>query len=242
VQSVLEAMLKSGLTRMPVTTKKGKLVGMVSALDILDFLGGGSKYKIFVMNKKKTDQRIRNIMTRDFIALSGVSTVTRALADFKEHRRGALPIIHRGILRGIVRELDFALQINDALGIDVGEIMVRTPIVARESYTINEVAKMMCRGGFKTLPVTEENVYLGMVTPIDILSYLYKNKMLYRLRKANRKVLRAMDKDAASVKPGADLYEAVLLMKQNKTSSLPVVEDHDLMGIITARDIVDALV
>jgi len=235
-------MLKSGITRMPVTTKAGKLVGVVSASDILDFLGGGTKYKIFVTNKRKTDQYIKKIMTKDVRTTNRIHTITRALADFKKHRRGAAPILHRGRLVGILHERNFAVQIAESLGIEVGEMMVRKPIIAKEDFTIEEVAKMMCRGGFKNLPVTQQNIYLGMVTPIDILAYLHKNKMLYKLRKAKRKVTRAMKKDAPSLSPEADIYEAALLMKRNKLSALPVVEDQELVGIITARDIVDALV
>ena len=242
VQSVLESMLKSGVTRMPVTTKQGRLVGIVSALDILDFLGAGPKYKTFVLNKRKTDQRVMKIMEKGVRTSSRIHTIARALADFKKHRRGAAPIMHRGRLVGILQERDFALQIGEALGIDVEEIMVRKPIVAKESYTIEEAANMMCRGGFKNLPVTHDNIYLGMVTPIDILAYLHKNKMLYKLRKAKRKIVRAMSRDALTVSPKADIYEAILLMKRNKTSVLPVVEDDELVGILTARDIVDALV
>jgi len=242
VQSVLESMLKSGITKMPVTTKAGRLVGIISASDILDFLGGGTKYKIFVMNKRKTDQHIKKIMTTDVKTSNRTHTTARALADFKKHRRGAAPIMHRGRLVGILQEQDFALQIKEALGIDVEEVMIRKPIVAKENFTIEEVAKMMCKGGFKNLPVTQDNIYLGTVTPIDILAYLHKNKMLYKLRKAKRKVIRAMKKDAPNVSPNADIYEAVLLMKRNKTNVLPVVEDDELVGILTARDIVDALV
>ena len=177
VQSVLEAMLKSGVARMPVTTNEGRLVGIVSALDILDFLGGGPKYQLFVTSKRKTDQRIMKIMTRDVQTTSRVHTVSKALADFKKHRRGASPVLHKGRLVGIIDERDFAVQISKPLGIDVEELMVRKPIVASESHTIEEAAKMMCRGGFKNLPVTDKNVYLGMVTPIDVLSYLHKNQM-----------------------------------------------------------------
>jgi CBS domain-containing protein len=242
VQSVLDVMLNSGVSKMPVTTKQGKIVGMVSALDILDFIGGGPKYKTFVLNKRKTDQQVKNIMTKGIEIQNGVYTIARALENFKRHRRGSSPVIHREKFKGMLHEIDFATQIDRPLGIDVEEMMIKTPIVAKEKFTIEEVSKMMCRGGFKTLPVTQDNVYLGMVTPIDILSYLNKNRMMYRLRKVNRKVTRAMDRNAPTIKPGADIYEALLLMKHNKTTAIPVVEDHDLMGIITARDIVDALV
>jgi len=242
VQSVLEAMIKSGASKMPVTTKQGRLVGMVSALDILDFLGAGPKHEVFVLNKRKTDQQIRKIMVKDVISSNRVHTVSRALEDFKKHRRGTHPIVHRGSLVGMLHERDFATRINEPLGIDVGELMVRRPIVAKEAFTIEETAKLMCRGGFKNLPVTDKNIYLGMVTPLDILSYLHKNNMLYRLRKASRKVTRAMDREAVVMHPQDDLYEAVLVMKRNKTNILPVVEDEELVGILSARDIVDSFV
>ncbi len=242
VHSVLEAMLKSGVTRMPVTTKDMKLVGMISATDILDFLGGGPKYKVFVMNKRKTDQYIRKLMTRDPRTINRTHSVSRVIAEFKKHRHGAMPILHRGTLSGMISEWDLAMRIREPLGIDVGEIMIRKPIVAREKFTIEEVAKMMCRGGFRNLPVTDKNIYLGMAKPIDILSYLHKNSMLYKLRKAKRKVTKAINTEQPIAKPGHDIYEAVLLMKRHNTSALPVVEDHELVGILTARDLVDAMV
>jgi len=242
VQSVLEAMLKSGVTRMPITTKQGRMVGIISATDILDFLGAGPKYKVFVLNKRKTDQRIKKIMETKVETSKRTHTIARALANFKEHRYGSTPIMHRGKLVGMLHELDFAVQINRALGIDVGEVMIKKPIVAKEKATIEEAAKMMCRGGFRSLPVTQDNIYLGMVTPIDILAYLHKNKMLYKLRKAKRKVVRAINRDAPKLSTNSDLFEATLLMKRNKASALPVVEDDELVGILTARDLIEIMV
>jgi CBS domain-containing protein len=47
IKEAAETMVKNKFRRLPITDPgTGKLRGIVTAMDILDFLGGGDKYKI----------------------------------------------------------------------------------------------------------------------------------------------------------------------------------------------------
>jgi CBS domain-containing protein len=46
-----------------------------------------------------------------------------------------------------------------------------------------------------------------------------------------------MKSDIVTVGPGQDLSETARIMRQNKIGSLPVIEDQQLVGIVTERDV-----
>jgi CBS domain-containing protein len=128
------------------------------------------------------------------------------------------------------------------MGIKVHEAMVERPIFVQKGYSVYDVAKMMCRGGFRRLPVVEDNILLGIVTPTDILLHLRRDFTKNKLVSGRTRVEEIMKKEPFTINADADLFSAVSIMKSCKVGGLPVVEDDELIGIITERDIVDALV
>jgi CBS domain-containing protein len=82
----------------------------------------------------------------------------------------------------------------------------------------------------------------GIITPYDILSHLNRNEALNMLAFESGPIKGIMNKDVAYVSPGADVYDAVRVMKVKKVSGLPVVdEDAELVGMVSKRDIIEAM-
>ncbi|MBN2330771.1 MAG: CBS domain-containing protein, partial [Candidatus Aenigmarchaeota archaeon] len=132
-------------------------------------------------------------------------------------------------------------QIRGGTGIKVSDIMVRKPLVAQDSHSVADIAKMLGLGGFRRLPVVNKGLLVGMITPRDILRFLLANRLADRLPEQRQPVKRIMEKNVVSIQAGQDAHEAVRIMIGRKIGGLPVMEHQEMVGIVTERDVVDAV-
>ena len=115
-QSILgavEIMTKCGFRRLPVTdagTKK--LRGIITSGDIINFMGGGDKYKLVQVRHggnllAAVNESVRTIMTQQITTLPHDSRIRDAVNIIVGKKIGGLPIIDAdGVLNGIVTERD----------------------------------------------------------------------------------------------------------------------------------------
>jgi len=80
----------------------------------------------------------------------------------------------------------------------------------------------------------------GIVVASDILR-LYSGR-LESLREGKMSLTHAMKREVISTTPEKDLSEAAGLMLRHKVGGLPVIEEGELVGIITESDVVRLLV
>ena len=226
--------------RLPVLNKDGHVRGMLSATDLLNVLGGWGKYKRISPPDRLT-MTARRSMSAHVFHLDKNVDLPSALAAFKKHRAGAYPVLYRKDLVGLVTEWDIVRQIRGGTGVKVKDIMVKKPLVAQDSYGIDDVAKMLGMGGFRRLPVVNKGLLVGMVTPRDILRFLHANRLAGRLQEQRQPVKRIMERRVVSIRADQDVHDAIKVMIGQKIGGLPVMEGHDLAGIITERDVVDAV-
>lgn len=226
--------------RMPVLDEEGRVRGMLNSTELVQVLGGWRKYgRITPLNR--LGMQVHRIMSPGVTHLDKNTDLAGALHAFRKNRFGAYPVTYRHSLVGIVTEWDLVRQIRGNTGIKVSDLMVRRPIVAQSSYGVIDVAKMLGMGGFRRLPVVKKNMLVGMVTPRDILRYLLAKRIPHRLQEQKQPVYSIMEKRVVSVSPRQDVHDAVKIMISQKIGGLPVIEDQQLIGIITERDVVGVL-
>jgi CBS domain-containing protein len=239
VIDVLAAML-SGTRRVPVIGEQGELRGMVSATDVLNFIGAGEKSRLFT--NTGLSAAVRKIMETDVSFLTEKDSIPVALELFKANGKPMHPVTSEDKLHSVVSESDVVNLVSKPTGVKVSQIMSAKPITVQENYPIRDVAKMLCRGPYRRLPVVSNGVVMGIVTPYDILSHLNRNEALNTLAFESGPIKGIMNKDVAYVSPDADVYDAVRMMKVKKVSGLPVVdEDAELVGMVSKRDIIEAM-
>ncbi len=227
--------------RMPVLSKEGQVRGMLSATDLLNVLGGWGKYSR-MRQKERASTTARRMMSSHVFHLDKNVTLPSAIESFKKHKVGSYPVIYRSKLVGLMTEWDLVRQIRGSTGVKVSEIMVRKPLVAQVSHSVADVAKMLGMGGFRRLPVVNKGLLLGMITPRDILRHLHSNGLAEKLPEQRQPVSRVMEKNVVTVRADQDVHEAVRIMISQKIGGLPVMEHQELAGIVTERDVVDAMV
>ena len=241
IKSVTDLML-SRFRRIPLVSGSDKLNGLVTITDVLDFLGGGEKFSLYRKRAQGMNMQVKNIKVSDVRTIHPGTSIMKAIEHFRDHGRGAYPLVDEGRVKGVVSEWDFVDRMKVPIDITVEQIMTHKPIVARKNYTVWDASRMMCRGGFRRLPVVENGIILGIITPYDVLSYLMKGERVSTHKLESAKVAGIMNRFVTTTTPEATVSDAIRLMRNKKVGGLPVVEDEELVGILTERDILDSIV
>ncbi|HHY81927.1 MAG TPA: CBS domain-containing protein [Clostridiales bacterium] len=125
--------------------------------------------------------------------------------------------------------------------------MTTNPFTVSPEQTIPEAHEIMAKHGVKRLPVMHKGKLVGVVSKEDIDRYspskattLSMGEITYLLSKT--KIKQIMSKELITISPDALLEEAATLMRDNKVSFLPVVQNDKLVGIITESDIFDSFI
>ncbi|RLJ07176.1 MAG: hypothetical protein DRP13_04220 [Candidatus Aenigmatarchaeota archaeon] len=238
---VLDAVgiLARGIKRIPVTDGKEELKGVLTPVNVLDYLGAGKLYNHF--RNFGLNASVGRIMFKNVKTIDRKSIVKDALECFLHNGQGFYPVVDNKKIVAIISEWDIIKHIRKKTGILVDDVMSKKIITAKSRWPVNEVAEMMVKGLFKKLPVVEENILIGMITPLDIIHYLKENRKLHKLRTEKTEIKKLIRKSFA-LKTGADIYDAVRVMKISGTDAIPVIEDERIKGLITRTDIIEALV
>ncbi|MBA1433824.1 CBS domain-containing protein [Bombilactobacillus bombi] len=127
----------------------------------------------------------------------------------------------------------------------VADYMTKDVITVRPTTKVNEAVSLMKDNQIHRLPVIDGNQLVGLVTSGTIahaspssatslsiyeVNYLF-NKMT---------VAQIMTKKVLTIAADASLEDAIYQMRQHQIGVLPVMKDHNVVGMITNNDILDA--
>jgi len=118
----------------------------------------------------------------------------------------------------------------------VSDIMTRNPITISPETDLLKCAKIMVRKRVGSLLLVNKKRLVGFIDQRDILWALIKKS------KKGLSEIKAIDispKKLATTKPSASIQETLSKMKKFKFERLPVIKDSELVGMITAKDILN---
>ena len=118
----------------------------------------------------------------------------------------------------------------------VSDIMTQELITVKPNVDLFEWAKIMVRKRTRSIPIVDRKKFVGFISAKDILWAMVKKT------KENLSKIKATDispKKIITIKPDATIKEAIEKMKKTKFDRLPVVQKKELVGIITAKDILN---
>lgn len=127
----------------------------------------------------------------------------------------------------------------------VADFMTKKLITVRPKTRINDAVDLMKNHDIHRLPVLDNGQLVGLVTEGIIQAALPSKatslsvyEVNYLLNKAT--VADVMEKDVRTIPADAVLEDAIYQMRHYKIGVLPVVDNGQLVGIITNNDIFDA--
>jgi CBS domain-containing protein len=251
VYDSIKIMCDKGFRRLPVVEPgTRKIHGMLVAMDIVDYLGGGSKYNI-VKEKYSGDffkaiyEPVKWIMTKDVVSAPNTSRVSDVIKLLAESKVGGLPIVDKENKVGaIVTERDIVFMVaNKMSGIPVSKLMTKKVVGIDSNTSIKEAGQRMVSHGFRRLPLISHNQIKGIVTAMDIIRFFCSKDVFSHLGAGTidsvlkTKVDEISTHDLITIKPSADIGEATEIMKNKGVGALLVVKGKLLQGIITERDL-----
>ena len=115
----------------------------------------------------------------------------------------------------------------------VRDAMTEEPRSIDASASVVEAARLMREQHIGSLPVTEDERLVGMITDRDITTRVVAESAVLETTSVGD----VYSRDLISVEPNSDLDEALRLMARHQVRRLPVVENDRLVGMVAQADI-----
>ncbi len=250
ILKVTELMYKSGYRMIPILSSKDLISGVVTGMDIIDYLGGGPRYNIILSRNLNSvydalDVPVDNVMRNNPITVSTDMTLPQLLEVMIKYGIGAVPVTDRdGKYIGLITERSLIKYLTGKVtGVLVKDVMTENVIYVTMNTSLGKAMKTMINTGVRRLPVVKDGIVAGMLSCKDITGFIGSHKVFTMLKRKtidellNLPVSDVMRTDVLTISPEADIGEAASIMNVKKVGSLLVIQEGKLKGIITARDI-----
>lgn len=132
----------------------------------------------------------------------------------------------------------------------VTHIMTKNPRTIHLKTSISEVGKIFSEGKFHHLPVVDGKELIGMVSYFDLIRVSFEQsfgvtdeRAVYAVLDHTLDIEAIMTKDPVCIQAASTVHESAEKLSTGRFHSLPVVnEDHELLGIVTSKDLIDYLI
>lgn len=123
---------------------------------------------------------------------------------------------------------------KDATTITVKDVMTKSVISVDVTMTVNEAAKMMEDAKVGAVIVMEDNTPVGIITDRD-----FAVKIAAHAYPITTLVKKIMSAPLFAISPDEPVISAADLMYTRGIRKLPVIDNEQVVGIITATDLVN---
>lgn len=118
-------------------------------------------------------------------------------------------------------------------GVKIADAMTAKPISVEPDRSIEDCAGVMVNSHVGSLVIIKDNRLVGIITEQDIVRKVVAKKM----DPSKTFVKDVMITKLITAEPSDDIYEALVLMRDNNIRHLPVVHKHRLVGYLTIKDV-----
>ncbi len=238
LSDALKLLRKHNVSRLPVTNNK-ELVGIISERDIANKLGS-SKYESMPASRL----HISSVMVKDVFTVSQSMQLEDVAKLMLENGIGSVPVMDDGKMVGIVSKADFVTLANGIAfeKITVKEIMSKDLTFVSSTERLIHARRLMLESHVGRLPVIDDGELVGMITSKDLMRAFidFRKKVPEKYQKSQIKEVLIEDIMSANptyVTKDMSIAEVSKIMMETGFNGLPVVEDDEVVGIITQTDI-----
>lgn len=250
ILNAVKLMVRRGFRHIPVTDAEMKLVGMITAQDVMQTIDSSVSSKNIAgagtALLKTLSKLVSQIMSVDVVVGSANQNLLDSITMMTEKSLSALPLVdHNKRVQGIVTLRDLVsvmAQGSGMLGLQVQEAMSDKIHSLAPSDAILDVIGVMATKKIRRVAITPDNgkSYVGIVTNKDVLRIL-DSAISYRVMKPEDafkiKLSQVMDKGFGTINAEEDIRAAAWQMMTLGFGGLIVMKELPV-GIITERDLI----
>lgn len=238
LSDALKLLRKNKISRLPVLNNK-ELVGIVSERDIAKKLGS-SKYESMPASRL----HVSSVMVKDIISVPQSMRLAEVADIMLENGIGSVPVIDDDKMVGIVSKADF-VTLATGIAFDkitVKEIMSKGVIAISPTERLVHARRKMIESHVGRLPVVDEGNLVGMITSKDLMRAFidFRKKVPEKYQKSQIKevlVEDIMSRNPTVVTKDMSITEVSEIIMQTGYNGLPVIDNDEVIGIITQTDI-----
>ncbi len=211
-----------------IVVKFGTPVAIVTERDLLS--------KVLACGLDLETTRVEQVMSYPLIKICPTLEIREA-ARTMIHQKGRLAVFECGKLTGVITASDLIREMPDApetsLGVD--EFMTTDLVSVSEEVTVGTAAGIMGDKRVGSVIVHRKEKPVGIFTERDLLS-----KFLAREKSLDTQVGSVSTYPLKTAAAGISIHQAATIMATQHVRRLPLMKKNHIVGIITARDLVEA--
>lgn len=128
----------------------------------------------------------------------------------------------------------------------ISKIMSSDIITVNKTQSISEVNNIIKDKNIRHVPVVSGNKIIGMLSKVDLQKISFVNTVdgneLTTAIYDNLNIEQVMTKNVKVVQKKDTIYDVATILSKNEFHSLPVVDNDELVGIVTTTDLIKYLV
>jgi CBS domain-containing protein len=203
-------------------------VGIVTERDLLS--------KVLALGKELAEEKVENVMSYPLITISVTAKIKEA-AQMMLQKKGRLAVFDGGKLVGVVTASDLVRSLPEVpeTEVKVDDFMTKRIVSADEKTPVASIIRMMGEKRIGSVIITSKGEPFGIFTERDLITtFLAKGKPL------TEDVGKEASSPLITAPAGISVHKAAVTMAMKHIRRLPITRDGKLVGIITARDLVEA--
>ena len=211
-----------------IVMKYNTPVGIVTERDLLS--------KVLAFGLFIGDEKVESVMSYPLVAVSPTAKI-KEVAQLMISKKGRLAVFDVGTLVGIITASDLIKCLPDIpeTEVKVDDFMTKDVVTADETTPVISIARIMGKQRIGSVIITREGEPFGIFTERDLLTaFLATGRELYT------EVGPECSGPLIMIPAGTSVHRAAATMALKHIRRLPTVRDDKLVGIITARDLVEA--
>ena len=226
-----------------IVVKYDTLVGIITERDLLrevvareidlekDWLVGGVTIK---------EEKVEEIMSYPLTTISLTSSIKEAAQMMIEKKIRRLAVRESGKVVGIITASDLIRSLPEVpetmhVWFEVDYFMSKRVITVDEETPVESVAKIMGEKSIGSVIITSHGEPIGIFTERDLLT-----KFLAEDKSLKIEVGKACSSPLITAHMGISVHDAAFIMTSKHIRRLPITREGELVGILSARDLLEA--